>query len=245
MWVRSVLAAYILGISVLEGLKSRRLGRCVSVVALLVVAEFTALSGWLWTTQDTDVDRPSTYVDRPPIYGESALQGMVTSLRNGDVGSVVSRLSFRAMPCGIPVQVYDEEVPGPECQGNEAPGTTVAVFPVVTCNVRFVRSDVAAGVVRNLLENFEVYGAIKLRHPIRHSPYADLQGGFYGVAGTADSDQQGLTGIAETVGKRRRGMMVSMSFDGGVVNLWPGCGEFASGLTDDRFSEALLLGPFR
>jgi len=246
MWVRSVLAAHILGISVLEGLKSRRLGRCGSVVALLFVAGCAAVGGWLWTTRNTDGARPPAYVERAPVYGESALQEMVTSLRNGDVGQVLSRLSFKAMPCGIPLEIHEgEEVPGPECQGDEVLGTTVAVFPVVTCNVQFVRSDVAAGVVRNWLKNFEVYGAIKLRHPIRHSPYAVLQGGFYGIAGTAEYDTQGFTGIAGTRGKGLRGVMVSMSFDGGVVNLWPGCGEFASGLTDDRFREALLLGPFR
>ncbi len=148
------------------------------------------------------------------------------------------------MPCGIPLQIHEgEEVPGPECQDDEVLGTTVAVFPVVTCNVQFVRSDVAAGVVRNLLENFEVYGAIKLRHPIRHSPYADLQEGFYGIAGTTEYDQlQGSTGIVG-IRKGLRGVMVSMSFDGAIVNLWPGCGEFASGLVDDRFREELLFGP--
>jgi len=226
---------------------AQRLGRCGSVVALLVVAGFTAAGGWLWTTRNTDIERAPVYVERPPTYGESALQEMVTSLRNGDVGPVVSRLSFKAMPCGIPLEIHEgEAVPGPECQGDERLGTTVAVFPVVTCNVQFVRSDVAAGVVRKWLKNFEVYGAIKLRNPIWRSQYPFLQGEFYGIAGTAEYDRQGFPDVV--VGGRGiaiRGVMVSMSFDGGVVNLWPGCGEFASGLTDDRFSEALLLGPFR
>jgi hypothetical protein len=117
------------------------------------------------------------------------------------------------------------------------------VFPVVTCDVQFLRSGEAAEVLRDYLATFEIYGAIKLRHPIRHSPHADLQEGFYGLVGTAS--EKGSSGPYGTAGPRRIGLMLSLSFEGTVVNLWPGCGEFAPGLMDDRFREVLLFGPSR
>lgn len=84
--------------------------------------------------------------------------------------------------------------------------------------------------VRRSLAKFELYGGIKLRPPNARQRHYALQEGFYGVVGKA-GDASGL--------------MLSVLSSGAIANLWPGCGEFAAGLMDERFSEVVLFGPYR
>lgn len=203
---------------------SGRLGLVAAAGLVLLVCAATA--GVVWVRSE-----PGPGVSERQDRNQARFDEVVEALRNKDVGSVVARLAYRSLACGVPVTVSDHQVPGPICQGSETHGTPVAVFPFVRCDVTFVRAAAAPALVTKSLEGFELYGGVRLRKPIRHSDYSELQDGSYGVVGK--------------VGLGRMGAMVSVDTSGSVVNLWPGCGEFASGLIDDRFAEAVLFGPFR
>ena len=166
-----------------------------------------------------------------PESGDVAFERIVDALRTKDLDFVVSRLRYATAACGVPTQLPDGEVPGPECDVSETPGTFVEVFPMVSCDARLVRSDEAPALVRQSLSKFELYGGIALRLPNERQRHYALQEGSFGAIGK--------------IGGGSSAVMVSVSDNGDVVNLWPGCGEFAAGLMDERFSEAVLFGPIR